>query len=574
MANPPISLFSRCAAVSLAAVILLSTGAFAALPPCSLQAEKLWWETHPDPAGWFAAGDELEKTLVAGEAEIGLKNLGTHADFAGWMLHLRWLRLFPKTWREHEYYKNPPSWKTFAALGMNHAVRDLFLGSLAPEDDPVAAARILCAIAEANPDGLRDYSRLAVAFAVVLDQPPPAAWPHPFVDQKKIPFGDSDPVKRFAFYVECHRAGRLLHDPRHLGVRDLTWMVDSFVELRELGYAQQVKLKQADRLARLFASLKYDMHRIQGKLYQWQGATYRLIDIGKGGGICMDLGYFVWQTGKSQGIPTILFTGQGLSGDHAWVGFLTAAGKWDFDLARIRQEKYPVGFTYDPQTWLSVTNAEVAAELEGVAANRGFGPADVFVQWAALSSGRAVYPELLRLARAARTRDVRIWRTEAEWLARSDVPPAERYTFWEAWTRAFFASAPLKIQGQLKMLAVLEEMGKQADADRLRAQLTRENQSDRFDVSVSVVAQPILENLRRRDWERAEAGFLKAMDQLASSAGGHLFYSLVQPYVAACIKEGRMEMARRARPALEHGFRAKPGTILHNDIDELKALIQ
>ena len=61
----------------------------------------------------------------------------------------------------------------------------------------------------------------------------------------------------------------------------------------------------------------------------WSGSSYRLIDIGRAGGICADQAFYMTQCGKAKGIPTVIFVGQGQNGGHAWTGFMPEPGKWD-----------------------------------------------------------------------------------------------------------------------------------------------------------------------------------------------------------------------------------------------------
>ena len=57
-------------------------------------------------------------------------------------------------------------------------------------------------------------------------------------------------------------------------------------------------------------------------------------------------------------VPNIVFLGQGNSGEHAWIGYLERYGNWRFDLTKFRNEDYPVGQAFDPQTWRRLTDSE------------------------------------------------------------------------------------------------------------------------------------------------------------------------------------------------------------------------
>ena len=69
-------------------------------------------------------------------------------------------------------------------------------------------------------------------------------------------------------------------------------MIDTPVQLSELKYAQQIRIKNIKDLERLYKIIPYDQQRINSETYQWPHGQYRLIDIGlKRGGICMDQSY-------------------------------------------------------------------------------------------------------------------------------------------------------------------------------------------------------------------------------------------------------------------------------------------
>lgn len=527
-----------------------------------------WWAANPEPPRWFAQIAAMNVTLRETHVKHGLQKMIDNPHWAGWMIHTRWLALCPENWEVHPFFSSPENRQVFAALGKSEKFRDQFLGALVPEDDTHEAAAILCRIAQAYPKEFAEFSSLAVALAVVFDQPAPAAWPHPFVDGAKVATGDLDPVKRFGFYVDAQRNDRLLHDLRRLSVRDLTFLVDTTLEFKELGYAQQIKLGTPNRLKDLYTAVPYNMSRINAQNYIWPGATYRLIDIGKQGGICMDQAFFVSMTGKAQGVPTLLFTGQGVSGEHAWVGYLNSSGRWDMDVAKFRGEKYPTGQAYDPQTWQLITDAELAALIQGLGSQSAFERGQKLLQWAALNEGDELYPEILRLARLSMAQDPRPWRLEADFLDESGAKPEQLLRFYREWVTNFSANADLLVKGQMRLVAALEEAGEEADAERLRRDLLARNKSDRFDLGIAIAAEPVFRKLRKRQWDEAEKSFEAGMRRFRSRAGGHLFYGLYQPYILTCLQDGQQAMAVAALQFAKD-FDAAAGSILDNEIQAL-----
>ena len=468
-------------------------------------------------------------------------------------------------------FRDPEGRRIFVRLGQTPKIRDAFLASLVPNDDEQEAITILTRIAKAHPEKIFQYRNLAIAYAVVFDQEIPGTWPHPFVDPRKLPLGNSDPAERFAFYVAAQEAGALVHDPADLSVQDLTFLVDAPIELDEFRYAQQINIRTPNRLAQLYPQVPYDSARISGKQYLWPRETYRLIEIGTKGGICMDQAFFVAMTGKAKGIPTLLFTGQGLSGDHGWVGFLGNGGRWEMEVAKYGSQEYPIGQAFDPQTWQRITDSELEALQGGSGSEGAFGIGQKLLQWAALNEGGALYHEIIRAARISLAQDPRPWQLEADFLEESKADPKERLRFWEEWIRNYSRNVDMKVKGEMRKVAVLEEMGEEAEAERTRRSLMSGNRSKRFDLGIAIAADPVFRKLRLRDFEGAEEAFESAMRKFRSKAGGHLFYNLLQPYTVTCLQEGKTEMARDAVKHLSRGFQAGPGTMLDQD---MKALVE
>jgi len=484
-------------------------------------------------------------------------------------MHLRWLSLLPDDLALHEYFCLEENQAQFGALGRKADFLKLVSGTLLPEDDCPKVAEILCRIAGARAEDFDEYIKLAVAMAVVCDTPPPDGWPHPYVKRDAVPVGDPDPAARFGFIVDAHRAGKLLLDPRQLSVRELCFVVDSLVELRELAYAQQIEMSTPRKLEDLYFAIRYDDARIQQKRYQWPHGSYRLIDVGKKGGICADQAYFVAQAGKAKGIPTVIFMGQGLSGTHAWVGFVQKPGTWEFEAARFRGEKYPVGAAYDPQTWRRVTDAQLAATIKDAGNGKALESSRQILQWAMLNEGAAFGREVVAFARRAMPRSVEAWEMESTWLATHERDLAEHKRFWSDWVQAFDRERDLKIRGQKNLLRTLEKMGDAKAAERLRDKVVAENRSSRFDLGISLAADVVFEKVSAGDWDGAAGDYENVMRRFKRKAGGHLFYNLVQPYVSDCLQESRFELAERAVKDLLRDFEAQRGSILDNDMRQL-----
>lgn len=523
-----------------------------------------WWQANPDPATWNSAAADLKLALLNAQERYDLEKVFENDHFRGWLVHTRWLELFDVE------SASDGELQAFRALSLKMEIPRLFVSSLDARDDAEKALKNLIGIAVGNPESIFHYPELAVAFSVVFDQPFPEAWPHPFTKQNWLMLGNPDPAERFGFMISSIEKKQLLLDPSDLSVRELTFAVDSPVDLNEFIYAQQVKLASPASLAALYPAVKYDFPRAQKGNFMWpHGENYHLFEIGKRGGICADQAFFVSQTAKSKGVPALFFLGQGRSGGHAWVGFLSKRGKWELDVAKYRGEKYPVGVAYDPQTWRRITDSQFRFLIKELVTTGRYELMQLTLQWAAMNRDAPFYRGLLRHARKFMPRYFSTWELEAELLEKeTDAEVKEK--FWRDWTLNFREETDLRTRGQVALLQLFRDAGDDREAERLEQEIFRENKSERFDLAIKVAAETIFLEMDREHWEDAAKEFDSKLSRFRKDSGGHLFYNLVQPYVERCIAAGKREMAAAAVGELDNFFKPQANSMLDQDIATLR----
>ncbi len=138
-----------------------------------------WWQAHPDPASWHnAASNELLPALQHAEERYGVDRVFENEHFRNWLIHGRWLNLFPKSPDQHSYFADSAAQDVFRQLSLRgQQLPGLLIRSLDPGDDAEKALEILCRIAASDSENTFRYPQLAVALAVVFDQPFPETWP-------------------------------------------------------------------------------------------------------------------------------------------------------------------------------------------------------------------------------------------------------------------------------------------------------------------------------------------------------------------------------------------------------------
>jgi hypothetical protein len=549
-------------------------GQAAGMKPWSEATLLEWWREHPEPDTWKSGAEALRETLVEAQKKYGVPKAVANRHFLGWVVHLRWLDLFPEDYEGHPYFSGEPALRTYKLLSAKQTLPRLLANSLAPEDDGAKALELLCRIAEAHPEKVYEYPELAVAMAVVFDEEFPEGWPHPFAEKKLVVAGDLEVERRFAFYVQTHEAGGMMIDPRELSVKELSFLVDSILAFNELKYVQQVNLKSPDYLAGLYQAIEYDYGRSTSGQFQWPHATYGWGHMGPTGGICADQAFFISQTGKAKGVPTILFMGQGRSGGHAWVGYLKERADWNLDGVRSSSEKYPVGVTYDPQTWRRMTDTQLKFVMADMMKTLSYQQCQLVLQWAAMNRDEPFYREVVVKARESMPRYFATWELEAAWLREKGAPAEHMEGFWKRWISTFRDEIDMKTKGQIALLQHYQDEGDERSAERLKEEMLRDNRSERFDLGITVAASSVLAAAEGNDWKTASEEYDEALDRFKRNAGGHLLYNLVQPYVERCLEAGQRARAVEAMEDLDRVFKPKPNTMLDQDLEKLRALVE
>lgn len=238
-----------------------------------------------------------------------------------------------------------------------------FFTIIKPKDSPDRCAELLRSLHEEFPEAFPRFSGLALAIALVHDSSPPQHWPHNQVSAQLLERKLQPPANVFRFFVESQNSGKLENDPSKLPLQELIFLVDIIAPISELEWAQTQVKERSAQFERIYSGIRYDKSRVDFAnghfLPDWPHQNYSLATIQALGGICVDQGYFAWQVGKAKGIPTIIFSGAGNEGAHAWVGFYDAGRGWNLDVGRYSQGQYVTGRAFSPQNWQNFKDHEL-----------------------------------------------------------------------------------------------------------------------------------------------------------------------------------------------------------------------
>ena len=543
------------------------------VPVWSKEVQRNWVRAHSDPAIWVTNVERINDRLLNVFKTTGATKTLSMQHFWKWVGQVYWAKKFLIPYF-HEMNSTDDAFQDCRSLLAVEGLGARSVSYVSETDDKIKFIEILSKLLKNDKRRFERYMNLAVAVALVWDEPFPDSWPHPNVNRSDLPIGGLDPLAVFNFYVSSHEMGKLKIGLDRLSIRELCFVIDTPVQLAELKYAQQIKLKSFKDLERLYKIIPYDQQRINNESYEWPHGPYRLIDIGaKRGGICMDQSYFAAHAAKSQGIPAILFMGQGRSGGHAWVGYLESRGRWKLNAARWASENYPVGFAYDPQTWERISDAQFEFYLK----SNGDSPSRVrgksVLAWALLNKGSPQFESLLRLASKIMPRSKEPWQIELNFLNERNASLNEMRVFWLRWISNFKEEKGTKAKGQIELLKVLRSLELDSAAMKLGRQIVSENRSGRFDLGITVASDEVFDLQRLKKWTEAHRKYKLTLEQFQSSSGGHLFYNLIEPYVRNCLLDRRMSEASDAMALAGKIIKPVKNTILYNDLEKLRAEI-
>ena len=423
-----------------------------------------------------------------------------------------------------------------------------FFNQLSPYDYLPGVVANLQHLREADPRRFASYAQLAMAIALVYDSPPPPGWPHSQVRAKALPRMLPRPLDAFNFFVDSDLHGATLHKLGTLPVTDLKFMVDVAAPFPELLWAQKSVRFPLEQLPQSYSSVRYRTDRLDALIYVWPGESYDLPRIYSEGGICVDQAYFATQAGKARGVPTLLFSGEGQDGRHAWFGYLGINQKWALDAGRYAEQRFVTGVAYDPQTWAELSDHELKFLSEGF---RKLPPYQQSRQQELFAARYLQMGKKKEAAAAARKavnyerRNVEAWDTLIAASVDADVKSREALLREAAMALQLYPD--LNARYIRALAASLRSRGEVSAADFEERMIARKNKSDRSDMGVDQAAEmmsrmianntPILEQLHI---------YRQVLQQYGQGSGMGFYDEVVRPFVRQLVKEGRTAEARGA----------------------------
>lgn len=444
---------------------------------------------------------------------------------------------------------------------------DSFFELATPYDCMPRVLEILERLRKSDPRRFASYAQLALAIALVYDQPPPAYWPHWQVSAEALPRRLPEPLDVFVFLTDADRRGATLHKLGTLSAAELKYVVDIAAGPDELRWAQaSVKYPLKD-LAKSYEAVRYRNDRIEENRYVWPGSRYTLPEILGEGGICVDQAYFATQAGKARGVPTLLFSGAGKDGRHAWFGYLGASQKWVLDAGRYEEQRYVTGETIDPQTWGALSDHELSFLSEGFLRMQPYRQSrqhQVFAELYLRNGNKTAALEAARKAVNFERRNFDAWELLVE--ASADAPAATRETILRDAARAMQRYPDLNARFVHALAASLRARGEKSAAEFEERALVRRGQiGGRSDFGVDRAVTVMAET----SGAELVAVHRKLLQQYGVDAPTDFYDRVTMPLVRRLRRDNRPADAATTLRHARGILKPEPGSQLDREMAEL-----
>ncbi|MFO0936917.1 MAG: hypothetical protein U0798_10430 [Gemmataceae bacterium] len=271
-----------------------------------------------------------------------------------------------------------------AWLEQNPEIKEMLYTAIDPESDRVMRAlAVFKDLYKQGPEKLKTYANVAVACAVVWDDPR-AAYDyrgHQIRTQSKLPDGvmNNRHIENYNYLIENEASFK--NNLQHLPWEMLVHVVNHFTPASERTWAlsQYTKRKM---IGTTYKDVQYDTEMLRTELRSGPGKgvckiggkDYTLENLKKFGGVCAQQADYSSRVAKSMCIPAEYVGGEGNSGGrHAWVMWVEIKSitkeKLDVSLqseGRYLLDQFYVGTLHDPKTGKEMTDREMEMQLAAV----------------------------------------------------------------------------------------------------------------------------------------------------------------------------------------------------------------
>jgi len=398
-----------------------------------------------------------------------------------------------------------------------------------------------------NKYAFEHYPQLAFAIALVHDYQPPHYWPHPQVSQTVLPRELREPGWVFDFLTDRTRTSRQLK-LENISLLQSIFLVDICLSDEDIEWVNKNVELNWFELEKLYTNIKYDVERPQNNRMQWSHPDYRLETIYKQGGICVDQAYFASQVTKAFGIPSLLFLGQGLSGRHAWFGYLDVNQDWALDGGRYAAQRFVTGFAINPQTWEFINDHRLEEITTGLYEEHRKSRAQLHMTWAS-SFDHMGYTEEAEQAWTTASRldreNLDIWLSFVDFRRRHAANAQQMKACYRSAIYALGNKADLEHEMSNHFIDYLESVGDKTAAENERRRIIQKYQSTRGDIALAKAGDTLRASLDKDSIQGQWLVYQRLLYQLEGEGIGVLD-TVIEPFVKKMRSYHQYKIAQQA----------------------------
>lgn len=438
---------------------------------------------------------------------------------------------------------------------------------------------ILDELYQRDPAKFEKYSSLALAIAVVYDVVPPPFWPHYQVSAESLPRAFPDPSVTYDRLIREDSAGRTYMRISRLKTDELKFVVDTAAPASELDWSEGSVTFPLDQFAQVYDMVKYRTDRASEESGMvWMGLPYTLQQILAQGGICVDQAYFATEAGKARGVPTLLFTGGGRDGRHAWFGFLDGEHKWELDAGRYAEQRLVTGNALDPQTWTTISDHELQFLAERFRSLPSYAQSKVQEEFAEDFLNNSDPKDAAVAARRAvnyEKRNVDAWEILIQANSRMGVDPrTQEYVMREA-SLAFSPKYPDLMASYVNRICTsLRARGETSRADYEEKGLADRLKGDRSDLAITQASAILSRSIATQSVQDQIATYNAILGQFAHGSGTVFFDQIVTAFAEHLAQLGMKAQAREAVERARDALEIQEGTMFSIEVQKLLTRLQ
>lgn len=441
-----------------------------------------------------------------------------------------------------------------------------------------AALKVLADLQEKYPECLRDYPDMAVALALVYDDPSRIEyWPHHQVPSSCVPKNEETPWLPLAsYFIPLNKSAKSFYPLDQLDVEELKFLIDAPIKTSELEWAESHVRPGKDRVEDLYASIRYNVGRLSSRSLDWPEDTpYQLENILTQGGICVDQAYYSTIVAKACGIPSLFFTGQGKRGGHAWFGFLENSDQWKMDVGRYKESKFVTGNAIDPQTLQRITDHQIETLTQRITRTDRYLASRDLELLASLLSPDDHETRIALLRSSIRHCDANL--SAWEKLTESFIPEqhaSEMKTHLNEMSKRFRKDIDVQAYTTRKLAALARLEGNERSARKVEDKFATAYNSQRHDLALPMKTGQLISDIQSGNLKDFEKNFKTCIRLFGRDGGGDLVLKLILPSITTLVEKGEPGLAQEMLVYAKKKMEVSPRKLLvYDQFQAMESLI-